>query len=51
MLPALGAFTGGLDIASPAIASLFPHGGRAFLLGQRRLFSFPFGVAQRVELS
>ena len=40
MLPALGAFTGGLDVASPAIATLFPAGGRAFLLGQGRLFSF-----------
>lgn len=40
MLPALGAFTGGLDIRSPAIATLFPRGGRAYLLGQGRLFSF-----------
>ncbi len=40
MLPALGAYTGGLDLAHPAIAGLFPHGGRAFLLGQDRLFSF-----------
>lgn len=43
MLPALGAYTGGLDIASPAIARLFPKGGRAFLLGQGRLFSFTLG--------
>ena len=41
MLPALGAFTGGLDIASPAIARLFPRGGRSYLLGQDRLFAFP----------
>jgi len=40
MLPALGAYTGGLDLAHPAIARLFPHDGRAFLLGQDRLFSF-----------
>jgi DNA ligase-associated metallophosphoesterase len=40
MLPALGAYTGGLDLAHPAIAGLFPQGGRAFLLGQDRLFSF-----------
>jgi uncharacterized protein len=45
MLPALGAFTGGLDIASPAIASLFPDGGRAYLLGQGRLFSFTLAHA------
>ena len=40
MLPAMGAYTGGLDVANPAIARLFPRGGRAFLLGQERLFSF-----------
>ena len=42
MLPALGAYTGGLDVHDPAIALLFPRGGRVFLLGQERLFSFPF---------
>ena len=45
MLPALGAYTGGLDLASPAIARLFPRGGRAFLLGQGRLFSFTMAQA------
>ena len=40
MLPALGAYTGGLDVRDPAIASLFPRGGRVFLLGRDRLFSF-----------
>lgn len=40
MLPALGAYTGGLDLAHPAIVRLFPRGGQAFLLGQGRLFSF-----------
>lgn len=40
MLPALGAYTRGLDVAHPAIAVLFPRGGRAFLLGRDRLFSF-----------
>jgi DNA ligase-associated metallophosphoesterase len=43
LLPAFGAYTGGLDIADPAIAALFPRGGRAFLLGRERLFSFPTG--------
>lgn len=42
MLPALGAYTGGLDVRDPAIAGLFPRGGRVFLLGQDRLFSFVF---------
>jgi DNA ligase-associated metallophosphoesterase len=45
MLPALGAYTGGLDVVNPAIARLFPRGGRAFLLGQSRLFSFTLAQA------
>ena len=40
VLPAFGAYTGGLDVTHPAIARLFPRGGRAFLLGAERLFSF-----------
>jgi len=40
MLPAFGAYTGGLDIRHPAIAGLFTRGGRAFLLGRDRLFTF-----------
>ena len=43
MLPAFGAFTGGLDIRDPAIARLFHRGGRAFLIGQERLYSFATG--------
>jgi DNA ligase-associated metallophosphoesterase len=43
LLPAFGAYTGGLDIADPAIGRLFPRGARAFLLGSERLFSFPTG--------
>ncbi len=45
MLPSLGAYTGGLDVRNPAIARLFPRGGRLFLLGQDRLFSFPLHQA------
>ncbi len=40
MLPAFGAYAGGLDVRDPAIARLFPRGGRAFLLGRERVFSF-----------
>jgi len=40
MLPAFGAYTGGLDVRDQAIAALFPRGFRAFLLGRDRLFSF-----------
>jgi DNA ligase-associated metallophosphoesterase len=43
MLPALGAYTGGLDVGNPAIAGLFPRGGRVFLLGEDRVFSFTLG--------
>ena len=43
VLPAFGAYSGGLDVRDPAIARLFPRGGRAFLLGRERLFSFPIG--------
>lgn len=46
MLPALGAYTGGLDITAAPIARLFPRGGRAFLLGQGRLFSFTLRQAR-----
>ncbi len=41
MLPAFGAYTGGLNVRAPAIAAHFPRGGRVFLLGMQRLFSFP----------
>ncbi len=45
MLPALGAYTGGLDVRDPAIRRLFPRGGRLFLLGQERLYSFTLAAA------
>lgn len=41
MLPAIGAYTGGLDVRDHAIAAHFPRGGRVFLLGRERLYSFP----------
>ncbi len=43
ILPAFGAFTGGLDVRDPAIAQLFPRGLRVFLLGRERLYSFALG--------
>lgn len=43
MMPAFGAYTGGLDVRDIAIARLFPRGGRVFLLGRDRLFSFAIG--------
>jgi DNA ligase-associated metallophosphoesterase len=44
MMPAFGAYTGGLDVRDPVIARLFPRGGRVFLLGRERLFSFTLGT-------
>ena len=43
MMPAFGAYTGGLDVRDAAINRLFPRGGRVFLLGRERLFSFEIG--------
>jgi uncharacterized protein len=47
VLPAFGADTIGLDVAAQAVSRLFPRGGRAFLLGRKRLFSFAFGALRR----
>ncbi len=47
MMPAFGTYTGGLDVRDPAIARLFPRGGRVFLLGKDRLFSFVIGGFRR----
>ena len=41
LLPALGSFTGGLNVRDPAIARLFPEGFQAYLLGERRVHRFP----------
>ena len=46
MLPALGAYTGGLDVSDAAIALLYPRGGRVCLLGKERLHSFPFAASR-----
>ncbi len=40
MLPALGAYSGGLDVTAKPLRALFPHGARLFLLGANRLFTF-----------
>jgi DNA ligase-associated metallophosphoesterase len=41
ILPAFGAFTGGLSVLDPAIAGLFRRGFQATLLGRNGLFHFP----------
>ncbi|MBP0446032.1 ligase-associated DNA damage response endonuclease PdeM [Roseomonas sp. SSH11] len=47
ILPAFGAYTGGLDVRDPALGGLFPRGGRAFMLGEGRLFSIPMPPMRR----
>ena len=47
IMPAFGAFAGGLDVLDPAIARLFRRRFTAFLLGRDRLFAFP---RERLEL-
>jgi DNA ligase-associated metallophosphoesterase len=41
ILPAFGAYTGGLDVHAPAIRSLFKRGLKVFMLGRERLYQFP----------
>jgi DNA ligase-associated metallophosphoesterase len=43
VMPAFGAYTGGMDVREPGIARLFPRGARIFLLGRERLYSFAIG--------
>jgi uncharacterized protein len=50
MMPAFGAYTGGLDVRDPAIMRLFPRGGRVFLLGKERLFSFAMGGGAAMQM-
>jgi DNA ligase-associated metallophosphoesterase len=50
MMPAFGAYTGGLDVRDPAIRMLFPRGGRVFLLGKDRLFSFQLGSGSALRM-
>ena len=40
LLPALGAYAGGLDVTAAPIRALFPGGADLFLLGNARLFAF-----------
>ena len=44
VLPAFGAFTGGLDVRDPALSHLTRGAQRVFLLGRERLHSAPFGA-------
>jgi len=50
VLPAFGAFTGGLDVRDPALAAFAPRGGRVFLLGRDRLYSAPVGPNRQAAI-
>lgn len=43
ILPAFGAFAGGLDVREPEISRLFPRGYRIHLTGGRKVYSFDAG--------
>jgi DNA ligase-associated metallophosphoesterase len=47
VMPAFGAYTGGMDVREAGIARLFPRGARVFLLGRERLYSFAIGPQPR----
>lgn len=49
ILPAFGALTGGLDVASDAIAALFPRGYQALVPTRDKFVTFPFSVAESEE--
>ncbi|HKD47851.1 MAG TPA: ligase-associated DNA damage response endonuclease PdeM [Rhizomicrobium sp.] len=41
LLPAFGAYAGGLDVSDPAISGLFGAGFHAFMLGEERVYAIP----------
>ncbi|HAH08569.1 MAG TPA: phosphoesterase [Alphaproteobacteria bacterium] len=43
VLPAFGAYTGGLDVFDPAFFPVFPLGFQAFLLGRDKVYAFGAG--------
>jgi DNA ligase-associated metallophosphoesterase len=45
VLPAFGAYAGGLDVRSAAFGAVFPGGGHVHLLGRDRVFSFALEAA------
>jgi DNA ligase-associated metallophosphoesterase len=47
ILPALGAYAGGLNACDPAIRSLFPQGFAAHLIGEGRLFAIGHAILCR----
>ncbi|MCF3945942.1 ligase-associated DNA damage response endonuclease PdeM [Acidiphilium sp. AL] len=49
LLPAFGAYAGGLDVTSPPIRALFPRGGQVFLLSRDRIYTFPLAHAAKAS--
>ena len=47
LMPAFGAYAGGLDVGDAAIAGLFPGRFHAFMLGQDRVYAITRGQAGR----
>lgn len=47
VLPSFGAYTGGLDVGDPAIASLFGARFHAFMLGAERVYAIPRTQVER----
>ena len=43
VMPAMGAFTGGLNVHHPAVQAVFPNGFMAFALGDSRVYVFGLG--------
>jgi hypothetical protein len=41
ILPAFGAYAGGLDVLDPAVSALFPRGFQVHLLGPGNVYRFP----------
>ncbi|HJM94387.1 MAG: ligase-associated DNA damage response endonuclease PdeM [Alphaproteobacteria bacterium] len=41
VLPAFGAYAGGLDVGDPAFSTIFPGPFRVYLLGQNKVHAFP----------
>jgi DNA ligase-associated metallophosphoesterase len=40
IMPAFGAYTGGLNVSAPEIASLFPESFTAWMIGRNRIYGF-----------
>ncbi len=47
VLPAFGAYAGGLDVGDPAIAALFDTSFHAFMLGEDRVYAIPRQTGRR----